>query len=76
MTQYDRIAEYIDKFGSITPMEAFSDLGITKLSTRIGEMTRHGFNIKREMVTGKNRFGDVVRYMRYSWYGQSSKKRS
>ena len=72
MTQYDRIANYINTFGSITPMEAFADLGITKLSTRIGEMTCSGYKIKRQMETGKNRYGEVTRYMRYSWDGKDN----
>ena len=67
MTQHERIANYIDTFGSITPMEAFSDLGITKLSTRVGEMVCSGYKIKRQLETGKNRFGETTRYMRYSW---------
>ena len=46
--------------GSITPMEAFRYLAITKLSTRIGEMKREGIRIGSEMVYGKD-----SRYMRY-----------
>lgn len=34
-TQRDLILQYIKDFGSITPMEAYSDLGVTKLATRI-----------------------------------------
>ena len=65
MKQHERIMSYIDEFGSITPMEAFSDLGITKLSTRIGELARKGVKIHREMVAGENRYGEPVKYMRY-----------
>lgn len=65
MRQHEMILNYIDEFGSITPMEAFSDLGITKLSTRIGEMIRGGMAIQKEMVEGQNRFGEPVRYMKY-----------
>ena len=42
MNQKERIINYMKNNGSITPMEAFSELGITKLSTRISEMTREG----------------------------------
>ena len=44
MTQIEAISKYIDDFGSISPIEAFSDLGITKLATRISEMVRDGAN--------------------------------
>ena len=71
MTQHERIAQYIDRFGSITPMEAFSDLGITKLATRIGEMIANGRQIEKQLIQGKNRFGEPVHYMRYRWVKMS-----
>ena len=66
MTQQERIKQYLIDFGSITPMEAFADLGITKLSTRIGEMVRAGEQIERTMVSGRNRYGEKVHYMKYT----------
>lgn len=65
MTQHDRIRKYLQDFGSITPMQAFADLGITKLATRVGELIAQGEQICKEMVTGTNRYGEPVRYMRY-----------
>lgn len=65
MTQYDRIAKYMEEYGSISPYEAFADLGITKLSTRIGEMRRKGMHIDQRLCTAKNRFGEDVTFMRY-----------
>ena len=59
MTQHEMILAYIDRFGSISPMEAFNDLGITKLATRISEMRRKGHEFE------KNRFGKTCHYMRY-----------
>ncbi len=66
MNQYQRISKYIDDFGSITTMDAFMDLGITKLSTRINEMIRNGEKISKRMESSLNRYGDPVRYMRYT----------
>ena len=66
MTQHQRILQYMDDFGSISPMEAFSDLGITKLATRISEMIRDGYRIEKRMVNGQNRYGEKVSFMRYS----------
>lgn len=65
MTQYEAILQYIEDFGSITPMQAFSDLGITKLATRISEMTRKGYEFNKTLVTSKNRYGKPVSYMSY-----------
>lgn len=66
MTQHERIIEYMRLFGSITPMDAFTDLGITKLSTRIGELMQDGYDIQKEKVTAKNRFGEKCHFMRYT----------
>lgn len=65
MTQHERILDYMDHFGSITPMDAIFDLGITKLATRIGELRKLGVPIESETVEGKNRYGGQARYKRY-----------
>ena len=66
MTQREAIIQYIKDFGSITPMQAFADLGITKLATRISEMRRAGMEFRIEMVHVKNRYGKSVSYAKYS----------
>ena len=67
MTQREEILRYIEEFGSITPMEAFADLRITKLATRISEMRKDGMKFKIEIVHGKNRYGRSTHYARYSF---------
>ena len=69
MTQCEQIIDYLHKFGSITPMEAFADLGITKLATRVSEMRKDGREFKIETVKSTNRFGKTVRYAKYSLKG-------
>lgn len=64
-TQYDKVLKYIDEHGSITPMEAFTEFGITRLAARVNELQRKGIILERKMESGKNRFGENVRYMRY-----------
>ena len=66
MTQGERIINYINTFGSISPMEAFMDLGITKLATRVSEMTAEGVEFVKKYEETTNRFGEKVHYMRYS----------
>ena len=65
MTQKDRIRQYIEDFGSISPMQAFFDLGITKLATRISEMIRDGEKISKHMKTSVNRYGEKRHFMVY-----------
>ena len=67
MTQCEKIVDYIREFGSITTMEAFTDLGITRLASRIHDLQRMGFAIDREIVKGKNRYGESIHYMKYSF---------
>lgn len=62
VTQYEQIYRFVKQNGSITPMEAFSELGITKLATRISEMTKDGsYSVKKTPVRK-----DGKRYMQYS----------
>ena len=64
-TQQFNILWYIATYGSISPMEAFSDLGITKLSTRVSEMKMLGIQFDQDYEGRLNRFGKKVRFMRY-----------
>ena len=65
-TQKAAILDYMHTHGGITPMDAFGSLGITKLSTRIGEMKNEGVEIKTETVQGHNRAGKPTHYCRYT----------
>ena len=66
MTQKQRIMFYLTLEGSITTMEAFSQLGITKLTTRISELRREGYNIRGEVIKDKDVNGKAIYYKRYS----------
>ena len=66
-TQKDRILAYIREFGSITPIEAFFDLGVMRLASRISDLKRDGVDIAVEFVTKKNRFGEPTTFARYSF---------
>lgn len=66
MTQNEMILRHIEKHGSITPLEALQNYGIMRLASRICDLTKQGYEFKRESVEDHNRFGEVVRYTRYS----------
>lgn len=68
MTQKQLIRNYIADFGSITPFDAFADLGITKLATRISEMRADGEEFRIEKIKSKNRYGKTIQYCKYSFY--------
>ena len=67
MTQREAILQYIKDFGSITPFQAFADLGVTKLATRISEMRKDGMEFRIDMVHVRNRYGKSVNYAKYSF---------
>lgn len=64
-TQNDRIIEYMRQFGGITQLEALRDLGVMRLASRICDLRRAGYHIRRNRIEVKNRFGEVVRVTRY-----------
>lgn len=76
MTQHEQILTYIRTFGSISPMEAFADLGITKLATRVSEMRKEGISFIKEPITTKNRFGRSAIFMRYKLDDEQQTQRS
>ena len=64
--QHKRIWRYIDTHDAgITPMDAFIDLQITKLATRVSEMIRLGYPIEKIPESRVNALGETVRYTRY-----------
>ena len=65
MTQKERIINYIKEFGSITSLDAYRDLGITQLATRIKELKEEGYEFKTEWKTDKNRYGEPISYKKY-----------
>ena len=60
------VLDYMEEFGSITPIDAFRDLGITRLSAIVFNLKEEGHDIDKVIETGKNRFGNRTRYARYS----------
>jgi len=65
MNQKELVIQYMNDFGSITTIEAFTDLGITKLTTRISELRKDGFIIASKKIDKKNRYGKPVKFNRY-----------
>lgn len=66
MTQQDRVLSYINEFGSISSLEAFADLGVTRLSAVIFRLKRKGHSIDTKTESSNNRWGEKVYYARYS----------
>lgn len=66
MTQKQRVAEYIRDFGSISSLEAFRDLGVTRLSAVIFDLKADGYEFETKTEKVRNRYGEPCHYARYS----------
>lgn len=67
MSQKKMVLDYIREFGSITPLDGFRDLGVTRLAAVIFELKEDGHDIHTERERGKNRYGHPTMYARYSF---------
>lgn len=65
MNQSAKIARHLDRYGSITAVEAMQEYGIMRLASRISDLRKRGMRIDRDMVRGQNRFGEKTSYARY-----------
>lgn len=69
-TQNERILSYIDRFGSITQLEAMRDLGVQRLASRVSDLKSLGYPIVSHFEPVRNRFGEKTQVKRYSlWKG-------
>ena len=64
-TQCDKVLQYMRQFGSITQLEALSDIGCMRLASRISDLRQQGYAVGRRMKTGKNRYGESVSFAEY-----------
>ena len=67
ISQCQRILHYMMRFGSISTLEAFNDLGVTRLASRIHDLKRRGYKITSETQTGINRFGETTSFKVYKF---------
>lgn len=63
-----RVFDYMVEFGSITTLQAFVDLGNSRLSATIFRMKKKGVVIGGESVAVKNRYGEPCHIKKY-WIG-------
>ena len=64
-SQNQRILEYMNEFGSITPLEAMRDLGVYRLASRVSDLKRLGYIVVGEWVEVSNRWGEKTRVKSY-----------
>ena len=70
-TQCERVLDYMNTFGSITQIEAYNDLGVARLASRINDLKKKGYVIVGEQEAVKNRFNETCYIKRYSLKGDA-----
>lgn len=65
ITSNDRVLEYMKDNGSISTFEAFTELGVARLSARIYDLKAQGHHIISWTETKRNRYGDKVSFSVY-----------
>ncbi len=63
--QKRRIISYIKEHGSITPAEAFVNLGIYNFSARLAELKSEGYAFDMKLEKTVNQYG-TIRFGRYT----------
>ena len=69
----DRVLRHLKTYGFITPWGALREYGNTRLSATIFDLKKDieagkiKGKINQTMTTGKNRFGETIRYAKYTF---------
>ena len=65
LSQKDKVLRHLKQVGPITPLEAFNDYAIMRLTSRICELKDEGYNISTTILKSENKFGEPVSYAQY-----------
>jgi len=60
------ILRHMQDHGGITAAEAMAEYGVMRLAARIADLRKLGQDILAETISAENRYGNVVRFARYS----------
>lgn len=63
-----RVFDYMVEFGSITSLQAFTDLGNSRLSATIFNLKKKGVVVNGETIKVRNRFNEN-RFVKKYWIG-------
>ena len=69
-TDKQRVLNHMREHGSITSWDAIREFGCTRLGARIWDLRHEGFNIDTEIIHGKDRNGEDVRFAKYTLRGE------
>ena len=61
----EQIVDYMERFGSINPLQALQDIGCFRLASRISDLKKKGYPIISKRVNYINRFGEAKHFNEY-----------
>lgn len=64
-SQEERILSFIKRHGKITTLDAFNEIGCSRLSARIFDLRQMGHDIVSERIEVKNRYGEKCYVVAY-----------
>lgn len=65
MTQANRVLNWLQSGQTITTLDAFRELGITRIAARIFELKKEGHAVNKRTLTVTNRFDEVCHVAEY-----------
>ena len=74
-TQCERVLKYMKENGEIDSLTALRELGCMRLASRINDLKRRGYAIKKRWETGKNRYDEKVTWAVYFMDKQGEKEK-
>lgn len=68
-TKTEKILHYLQENKTLTSIQAIEMFGSTRLASIIFNLRRHGEPIETVMVDGNDRYGNNIRFARYTYKG-------
>lgn len=65
VTQKERILNHLRVFGSITSWESFMNYNDTRLSDKIYQLKKDGYEFDEEWIQKTNRLNEQIRFKKY-----------
>jgi len=72
LNQKEKVIRHLNNYGSITPLDALKDYSIMRLAAVVFNLKEDGYDIQSEMVSGINKFGEIVNYGKYTLNGRGN----
>lgn len=72
--QCQMLLDYLQQHGSVTGLQALSELGIMNYKGRIHDLRKMGYTIRTDYITRMNAHGDVKTFAQYTLKGDDNGK--